>query len=406
MPLIQPFRALRPAPARAAEVLAPPYDVLSSAEARQRAAGKPWSFLHVSKPEIDLDPAIDPYDQAVYDKAAENFRHMIAGGVLIRDTAACYYVYRLTWQGHAQTGIAAVASVVDYNNNRIRKHELTTHAKEDDRVRQIDAIAAQTGPVMHAYPPAPQIDSLIARSAEGAPLIDVTADDGIRHQLWIVDDPNTIATITRAFDALPALYICDGHHRSAAAARIADTRGPSDPASQYFLSVIFPDHEMTILDYNRVVRDLNGMSPAQFIEALGNSFTVTPSSAEVRPASAGEFGMVLDGRWYQLVIRPDLIPADPIGRLPISLLTDNIVAPLLGIADQRKDKRIDFIGGGRGLGELARRVSTGEMAVAFALYPTQMGDLIAVADAGGIMPPKSTWFEPKLADGMVSHVLD
>ena len=406
MPLIQPFRALRPAPARAAEVLAPPYDVLSSAEARERAAGRPWSFLHVSKPEIDLDPAIDPYDPAVYAKAAENFRRMIADGVLIRDASPFYYVYRLTWQGHVQTGIAAIASLAEYASNHIRKHELTTPVKENDRVRQIEAIGAQTGPVMHAYPPAPQIDSLIARAAGGAPLIDVTADDGVGHQLWIVDDPTTIATITRAFDALPALYICDGHHRSAAAARVAAARGAAKPASQYFLSVIFPQHEMTILDYNRVVRDLNRMSPADFIDALSKAFTVTPAGAEVHPASAGEFGMFLGGRWYRLSIRPDLIPADPIGRLPISLLTRNIIEPLLGIADQRKDKRIDFIGGGRGLGELARRVGSGEMAVAFALYPTQMDDLIAVADAGGIMPPKSTWFEPKLADGMVSHVLD
>ena len=406
MPLIQPFRALRPAPARAAEILAPPYDVLSSEEARARTQGKPWSFLHVSKPEIDLDPGTDPYDDAVYAKAADNFRRMIAEGLLVRDATPCYYIYRLTWQGHVQTGIAAVASVADYTSNRIRRHELTTHAKEDDRVRQIDAIDAQTGPVMHAYPPAPQIDSLIARSAEGTPLIDVTADDGVQHQLWIVDDLTTIASITRAFEALPALYICDGHHRSAAAARIAETRGPAAPAAQYFLSVIFPHHEMTILDYNRVVRDLNGMSPAEFVAALGRSYTVAPSGGEVRPASPSELGMVLDRRWYRLTIRPDLIPHDPIGRLPISLLTDTIIAPLLGIADQRKDKRIDFVGGGRGLGELARRVGSGEMAVAFALYPTQMDDLMAVADAGGIMPPKSTWFEPKLADGMASHILD
>ena len=373
MPLIQPFRALRPAPARAAEVLAPPYDVLSSDEARARAAGKPWSFLHVSKPEIDLDPRIDPYDDAVYDKAAENFRRMIAEGVLIRDSAPCYYVYRLTWQGHVQTGIAAVASLADYATNRIRRHELTTHAKEDDRVRQIDAIDAQTGPVMHAYPSAPQIDSLIARAAVGAPLIDVTADDGVRHQMWIVDDATTVASITRAFDALPATYICDGHHRTAAAARVAATRGAAEPASQYFLSVLFPHHEMTILDYNRVIRDLNGMSPAAFIAALGKSHDVVPSAGEVRPASAGELGMVLDGRWYRLTIRPDLIPADPIGRLPISLLTNTIIVPLLGITDQRKDKRIDFVGGGRGLGELARRVTSGEMAVAFALYPDPDG---------------------------------
>jgi uncharacterized protein (DUF1015 family) len=405
VPLIQPFRALRPAPARAAEVLAPPYDVLSSEEARERAKDKPWSFLHVSKPEIDLDPAIDPYDPPVYAKAAENFRRMIANGLLIRDAAPCYYIYRLTWHDHVQTGIAAVASVADYATNRVRKHELTTLAKEDDRVHQIDAIDAQTGPVMQAYPPAPQIDSLIARSADGAPLIDVTADDGVRHQLWIVDDQGTVATITRAFEALPAIYICDGHHRSAAASRVAAKR-PANAASQYFLSVVFPHHEMTILDYNRVVRDLNGMTASDLIDALGKAFTVAVANAAVRPAAAGEFGMYLDGRWYHLTIRPNLIPQDPIGRLPISLLTRNVIEPLLGIADQRKDKRIDFVGGGRGLNELARRVDSGEMAVAFALYPTQMKDLMAVADAGGIMPPKSTWFEPKLADGMVSHILD
>ena len=405
MSLIQPFRALRPAPARAAEVLAPPYDVLSSAEARERAAGKPWSFLHVSKPEIDLDPGIDPYDAAVYAKADENFRRMIAEGVLIREARPCYYVYRLTWQGHVQTGIAAVASLADYGTNRVRKHELTTPVKEDDRVRQIEAINAETGPVMQAYPPAPQIDSLLARAADGPALIDVTADDGVRHQLWVVNDEATIATITRAFDALPAIYIADGHHRSAAAARVAAARGNTG-SSSHFLSVIFPHHEMTILDYNRVIRDLNGKSPDQVLAALRERFAVEPSDKQTRPGASGEFGMFLDGRWYKLTIRPELIPTDPIGRLPISLLSRNAIEPVFGVADQRKDKRIDFVGGGRGLGELERRVKSGDMAVAFALYPTQMPDLMAVADAGAIMPPKSTWFEPKLADGMVSHVLD
>ena len=407
LPLILPFRALRPAPGRAAEVLAPPYDVLSSAEARERAKGKPWSFLHISKPEIDLDPAINPYDRAVYAKAAENLGRMIAAGVLVRDAAARYYVYRLTWRGHVQTGLAVVASVADYETNRIRKHELTTPVKEDDRVRQIEAVNAQTGPVMIGYPAAPEIDAMLARAASGDPDVDVTADDGVRHQMWVVADEATIAALTRAVGALPAIYIADGHHRSAAASRVAKARGNKSDSHRYFLAVLFPAHEMTILDYNRVIRDLNGRSPDQLLASLRERFTVTPSDSEVRPGAANEFGMYLSGRWYRLTLRGGLVPAnDPIGRLPITLLARNVIEPLFAITDPRTDKRIDFVGGGRGLGELARRVDSGEMAVAFALYPTQMDDLMAVADAGGIMPPKSTWFEPKLADGMVNHVLD
>ncbi len=386
-------------------MLAPPYDVLSSAEARAQAKGKPWSFLHVSKPEIDLDPAIDPYDRAVYAKAAENFARMIAAGVLVRDAKPSYYVYRLAWRDRTQTGLAAVASLADYATNRIRKHEHTAPLKETDRVRQIEGINAETGPVMIGYPAAPAIDAMLASAAKRAADVDVTADDGVRHQLWVIDDDATIAALTRAFDALPALYIADGHHRSAAAARVAEARG-GDTAS-HFLSVIFPAHEMTILDYNRVIRDLNGRSPDQLLAALRERFSVAASDQPVRPAAAGEFGMFLAGRWYRLTIKPELVPkSDPVGRLPITLLTRNVIEPLLGIADPRTDKRIDFVGGGRGLGELERRVASGEMAVAFALYPAQMADLMAVADAGGIMPPKSTWFEPKLADGMVSHVLD
>jgi uncharacterized protein (DUF1015 family) len=440
--LIKPFRALRPAPGRAAEVLAPPYDVLSSAEARGRAQGKPWSFLHISKPEIDLDPATDPYDKAVYAKAAENLKRMIDAGVMIRDAKPSYYVYRLTWRNRVQTGLACVASIADYLSNRIRKHELTTPVKEDDRVRQIEAINAQTGPVMIAYPPAPTIDTMLTSLTLAAPDVDVTADDGVRHQMWVVGDALTIDKLTRAFDALPAIYIADGHHRSAAAARVAARfqaewepvsrpesaptlnfgarsdakpestfaeRAPArkgDGSHRYFLSVIFPEREMTILDYNRVVKDLNGHNAEQFLAALRNNFTVTPSAQPVRPAAAHDYGMYLAGHWYKLTIRPDLVPNDPIGRLPITLLTRNLIEPLLGIKDPRTDKRIDFIGGARGLEGLEARVNSGDMAVAFALYPTQMADLMAVADAGGIMPPKSTWFEPKLADGMVNHVLD
>jgi uncharacterized protein (DUF1015 family) len=405
--LIRPFRALRPAPGRAAEVLAPPYDVLSSAEARERAKGKPWSFLHISKPEIDLDPATDPYDPAVYAKAAENLNRMSAAGVLMRDAESRYYVYRLTWREYRQTGLACVAALADYATNRIRKHEHTTPVKEDDRVRQIQAVNAQTGPVMMGYPAAPDIDAMLARAAARDADVDVTADDGVRHQLWVIDGDATIAALTRAVDALPALYIADGHHRSAAAARVAQARGGDSGSHAYFLSVLFPHHEMTILDYNRLLKDLNGRSPDQLLAALRERFAVEASERPVRPAASREFGMYLAGRWYRLTLRPDLVPAnEPIGRLPITLLTRNAIEPLFGVTDPRTDKRIDFVGGARGLSELERRVSSGEMAAAFALYPTQMTDLMAVADAGGIMPPKSTWFEPKLADGMVNHVLD
>jgi len=381
--LIKPFRALRPAPGRAAEILAPPYDVLSSAEARERVNGKPWSFLHVSKAEIDLDPAIDPYDRAVYAKAAANLQHMIAAGVLVRDDKPGYYVYRLTWRGHVETGFAAVASVAAYAENRIRKHEYTTLAKEDDRVHQIEAVNAQTGPVMLAYPSAPAIDALLARAATGTAEVDVTADDGVRHELWVIGDEPTTAALTRAIDALPALYIADGHHRSAAAERVAKARG-GEGSHRYFLAVLLPQAEMTILDYNRALRDLNGRTPETLLAEIRQRYTVAPSGPE-----------------YAARTDPD-----PVAQLPVTLLARNIIEPIFGVTDPRRDKRIDFVGGGRGLGELERLVSSGTMAVAFALYPTQMRDLMAVADAGAIMPPKSTWFEPKLADGMVSHVLD
>jgi uncharacterized protein (DUF1015 family) len=379
--------------------------VLTSAEARLRAAGKPWSFLHVSKPEIDLDPHIDPHAPAVYAKAADNLKRMISQGVLIRDDEPCYYVYRLTWRGRPHTGLAAIASIRAYRTNRIRKHEFTTPVKEDDRVRQIEAVNAQTGPVMLAYPTEPKLDSMLASVTKAESAADFTADDGVRHQLWVIADAEKIGALTRAVDALPAIYIADGHHRSAAAARVAQARG-GEGSHSYFLSVLFPHGEMTILDYNRVLKDLNGRSPEALLAELRKSYAVAPNDQPVRPASAGELGMYLAGRWYRLTLQAAHDSRDPIGRLPITLLTRNIIEPIFGVSDPRTDKRIDFVGGGRGLGELERRVSSGEMAVAFALYPTQMTDLMAVADAGGIMPPKSTWFEPKLADGLVSHVLD
>jgi uncharacterized protein (DUF1015 family) len=409
--LIKPFRALRPMPARARDVLAPPYDVLTSAEARQRARGKPWSFLHVSKAEIDLPEGTDPYSDVVYATAAENLQRMIAERVLLRDARPHFYAYRTSWQGRRQTGLACVAALAGYENGRVRRHELTTPVKEADRVRQIEALNAQTGPVMMAYPHAPEIDTLLKRATERDPDVAVTADDDVTHELWVIADAAPIEELTYAFEALPAVYIADGHHRSAAAARVSEARGGAgargDASHRYFLSVIFPHHAMTILDYNRVVRDLNGRTPEGLLGEIGERFAVAPSASPVRPTGPRELGMYLAGNWYLLKLRPELVPeGDAVGRLPVSLLGANLIEPLLGIADQRTDKRIDFVGGGRGLPELARRVDSGEMAVAFSLYPTQIEDVMAVADAGGIMPPKSTWFEPKLADGMVSYVLD
>ena len=405
-PLVMPFRGLRPAPGQAAAVAAPPYDVLSTEEARVRAAGLPWSFLHISKPEIDLPPGTDPYAPEVYARAAENLKKMLAAGILYRDEEPCYYAYRLIMGSHVQTGLIAAASVADYDTNRIRKHEFTRPDKEDDRVRQIEAVNAQTGPVLLAYPASTAADELLRQATTGEPEADVTAADGIRHSVWVIRDRELIAKISATFDDMPALYIADGHHRSAAASRVAAARAGAG-GSDYFLAVIFPHHQMRIMDYNRVVKDLNGLSEAAFIERIGERFSVLPSASQFRPGQPGEFGLYLPGRWLHLSIRPELIPLhDPVARLDVSLLSDNLLAPVLGINDLRRDKRIDFVGGIRGLAGLEQKVDSGEMAAAFALYPTRMEDLMAVADAGCVMPPKSTWFEPKLADGLVSHVLD
>jgi uncharacterized protein (DUF1015 family) len=409
--LVRPFAALRPAPGRAQEVIAPPYDVLNTAEARALAEGRPWSFLHISKPEIDLPPETDPYAPQVYQKAAENLRHMLEQGVLRADDQACYYAYRLIMGEHVQTGLVAAASVVDYDTNRIRKHEFTRPDKEDDRVRQIDALNAQTGPVLLAYPRQDEVDAILAAATQVAPDQDGVGEGGVRHTLWAIRDGATIARVTELFDALPALYIADGHHRSAAASRVCAARKAAnaghtgDEAYNYFLTVIFPHHQMRILDYNRVIKDLNGLSEAAFLERVAGAFKVEAAAGQVKPARPGEFGLYLNGQWRRLSIKPELIPADPVGRLDVSLLQDNLIAPILGIADPRRDKRIDFVGGIRGLAELEKRVNSGEMALALALHPTSMEDLMAVADANEVMPPKSTWFEPKLADGMASHLL-
>ena len=407
MPLIRPFAGLRPVPEHAEDVVAPPYDVLNSAEARERAAGRPWSFLHISKAEIDLPEDTDPYDPAVYAKSAENLKKMMDEGILMRDDKDCYYVYRLIMNGHSQTGLVAAASVKDYDSNRVRKHEFTRPAKEDDRVRQIEALNAQTGPVLLAYKSQPDMDAILEQATQAEPVVDVTADDGVQHTFWVINDDATIDELTNGFDAMEAIYIADGHHRSASASRIAKTRqGDGNQNSDYFLSVIYPHNQMKILDYNRVVTDLNGLSKDELLAKVGEAFTVSAEDAAVSPSGPGEFGMYLDGQWYRLKINADLIPDDPVASLDVSLLADNLIEPLLGISDPRTDTRIDFVGGIRGLGELEKRVDSGEMAVAFSLFPTSMEALMAVADANEVMPPKSTWFEPKLADGLVSHVLD
>jgi uncharacterized protein (DUF1015 family) len=411
--LIRPFTALRPVPERAADVAAPPYDVLSTEEARARAEGRPWSFLHISKPEIDLPPGINPYAPEVYAKAGENFQRMIQAGVLVRDREPSYYAYRLIMGDHAHTGLVAAASLAAYDSNRIRKHEFTQPHKEDDRVHQIEALNAQTGPVLVAYPSTPQVNEILRQASGGAPDTDVIADGGVRHTLWVIRETNRIARLTAAFDAMPALYIADGHHRTAAASRVASARRARNPqhtgeeSYAHFLAVCFPHHQTRILAYNRVVADLNGMSADAFLRRLSSSFNVEPSAEAVVPESPGQFGLYLNGRWYRLFIHAGLIPiSDPVARLDVSLLADHLLAPFLDIRDSRTDKRVDFVGGIRGLQELEKRVNSGAMAAAFSLHPTSMEDLMAVADKGEVMPPKSTWFEPKLADGLASHVLD
>ena len=413
MSLIRAFPGLRPAPGRAADVAAPPYDVMNEAEAREMVQGRPWSFLHISRPEVDLPQGIDPYAPEVYAKAAENLEKMINEGVLVRDSEPCYYVYRLTMGEHQQTGLVAAASVEAYDNDRIKKHEFTRPAKEDDRVRQVDALNAQTGPVFLVYPSAPAVDEQLAKTSQTEPDMDVTAADGVRHEIWVVSDAAIVENLTAEFDAMPALYVADGHHRSAAGSRVGAARKGENPAHtgeesyNYFLSVIFPHNQMQILDYNRVIKDLNGLDKSAFLERVASVFSVEASDQPVKPAQVAEFGMYLDNQWYRLRLDPARIPSDdPVARLDVSLLADNLIEPILGISDPRRDSRIDFVGGIRGLEGLEKRVDSGEMTVAFSLFPTGMEDLMAVADAGEVMPPKSTWFEPKLADGLVSHVLD
>jgi uncharacterized protein (DUF1015 family) len=410
--LIRPFAALRPRAEFAADVIAPPYDVVDAQEARALALNRPFSFLHVSRPEIDLPPGTDPTSEAAYAKGRDNLTRMIERGILVRDPAPALYVYRMTMGDHRQTGVALTASVRAYDENRIRKHELTRPDKERDRVRNIDALNAQTGPVLTAYRAEARIGALIDDAAAAAPLFDVTGPNGVQHAVWAVTDTEHRAALASALNGLDVLYIADGHHRSAAASRVAAARRGQGPtadrsaAYEYFLAVAFPDDELAIHDYNRVVADLAGLAPAAFVRRIESAFSVEPLAQARKPNRRRELSMYLAGRWYRLCLRRELETSDPVDGLDVSLLQRHIIEPVLGIAEPRTDPRIDFVGGIRGLAALEERVDSGGAAVAFALYPTSMAELMAVADAERLMPPKSTWFEPKLGDGLLSHVLD
>lgn len=411
MARIEAFRALRPRPDVAAQVASPPYDVLNSAEAREMARGNPISFLHVNKPEIDLPEDIDPYDDAVYAKGAENLARLVDDGVLLREARPALYLYRQVMGDHVQTGLVAGASVEEYENDLIKKHEFTRPKKEDDRTRHVDALDANTGPVFLTYRASDEVDAIVERLTAAQPAYDFVAPDGIRHVLWVVDADADVRALTEAFAKVPELYVADGHHRSAAATRIRAQRRDANPDHtgeepyNFFLSVIFPDREMMIMDYNRVVRDLNGLAPEAFLARIGQDFDVS-SSSQVKPSSPRTYQMYLGGSWCRLAPKDGTYPEDdPVRRLDVAILQDNLLAPVLGIGDPRADERIDFVGGIRGLEELVRLVDSGDYAVAFALHPTAIRDLFAVADAGTVMPPKSTWFEPKLRSGLIIRPL-
>jgi uncharacterized protein (DUF1015 family) len=405
---IAPFRALRPAPGREQQVASRPYDVLNSAEARAEASGNPYSFLRVTKSEIALPDNVHPYSQLVYAKAKENLEALMAQGVLFREQQPCYYVYRLVMDGRSQTGLVCASSVNDYENGVIKKHEFTRPEKEQDRITHIATTGAQTGNVFLAYRNEPTIDGIIETWTQGhPPAYDFTADDGIRHTIWVIDEPATITRITDTFATeVPCTYIADGHHRAASAAKVRASLGENAGAGAYFfLTTLFPASQLVIMDYNRAVRDLNGLTPQQLLAALGRDFDVTPSDEAVKPANLHEFGMYLNGSWYRLRSRPGTYTEDPIGVLDVTVLQERLLHPILGIGDPRTDHRIDFIGGIRGLGELKRRVDGGDMAVAFSLHPVTIQQLFDIADSGQVMPPKSTWFEPKLRDGLLTHLI-
>lgn len=410
MAFVRPFRALRPTADRAASIASVPYDVVDVTEARALARGNPSSFLHVSRAEIDLPDGVNVYGAEVYEKAAQNFRRLIADGALETDTAPSLYLYRLRLGEHEQTGVAACFSVDEYDRDEIRKHERTRRAKEDDRTRHIMALRAQTGPVLLTYRSDRRLDSLTQGAAmQGPPLCDFVAPDGVGHQIWRVAEPEPLA---RAFQEVSPLYIADGHHRAASASRARAALRDENPAHtgdedyNYFLAVAFPAEQMRILSYNRAVKDLHGLSPDEFLRAVGRNFRIS-EWGRPEPETRGDWGMFLDGHWYSLKLAPEAAARvsadDAVAALDVSLLQNFLLDEVLGIKDVRTDPRIEFVGGVRGTAELERLVNEGQAAVAFSLYPTTVEDLINVSDAGSIMPPKSTWFEPKLRDGLLSH---
>ena len=408
MATVKPFRGYRPA-AHAEQIACPPYDVINSQEAREMAAGNALSFLHVEKPEIDLPESVDLYDEQVYAKGKENLEKFIASGILKQDEKPCFYIYAQTMNGRTQYGLVAAVSAEEYDQAVIRRHELTRKDKEEDRTRHVDTLSATTGPVFLTYPDQPEMDQKVAEICAQKPVYHFTTSDGIGHAFWVVSDETTLQAITQIFAKIPVLYIADGHHRSASAANVARKRKANNPhhtgkeSYNFFQAVIFPSSQLYIMDYNRLVKDLNGLSQTQFLEKIADKFEVIPTS-QAKPASRHQFGMYLGGKWYTLTAKTGTFNAqDPVAALDVSILQQNLLAPVLGIGDPRTDKRISFVGGIRGLDELKKRVDSGAYQVAFSMYPTSIEELMKVADARLIMPPKSTWFEPKLRSGLVTY---
>jgi len=408
---VKPFAAIRPPKAIAHEVASRPYDVLNSKEAQAEAGEK--SLLHIIKPEIDFNPIADEHSQQVYDKAVENFNLWQERGWLVQDKKEMYYVYAQTMQGRTQYGLVVGANVEDYLTGKIKKHELTRKDKEEDRMIHVRIQNANVEPVFFAYPDNDEINKIVTKVVENQPEYSFVAEDGFGHQFWIIDDDSVNSRITGIFATIPALYVADGHHRTAAAALVGEEKRKNNPNHtgdeeyNFFLAVVFPESHLKIIDYNRVVKDLNGMSAEEFIKSLGEDFIVEKIGSEIyTPSSLHNFSVYIDGCWYSLTARPGTFDEkDPVGVLDVTVMSNLIFNKLLGITDLRTDKRIDFIGGIRGLGELKRRVDSGEMAAAFALYPVSMRQLIDIADTGNIMPPKTTWFEPKLRSGLAIHKL-
>jgi uncharacterized protein (DUF1015 family) len=408
MAIISAFRGLRPSKELASSVASLPYDVLNSAEARTLVEKNPYSFLHITKAEIDLPEGIDIHSERVYHKAADNLFIFRDNKILVQESTPVYYIYELTMSGRKQTGLVCVSAVADYENDVIKKHELTRPEKELDRINHMRITGAQTGNVFLAYKSNASLSTIIESWKNDHPAeYDFTAVDGIGHRVWIVDNPKTIVEITGIFrDQIPNTYIADGHHRAASAAKVRNSIGKdASKDSEYFLTTLFPSDELHIMDYNRVVKDLNGMDEQVFLEKLKKNFLVTESDAAYSPEQLHQFGMYLEGRWYKLLAKENSFSTDPIGVLDVSILQNNILSPILGIHDPRTDNRVDFIGGIRGLTELVKKVDSGQMKVAFSLYPVSMDQLFQIADQGEIMPPKSTWFEPKLRDGLLTHLI-